>query len=125
MEDLIAEVRLPEDLKLQLAERYASLGTKYATDEVISITQEGGETVQFRINACMKRDNLQDVEEEIVDAVFNALVYKYRRKDEVDDALINVLLGCWHTLKIERAINESKGWDVESRETRSKAKELS
>ena len=54
-----------------LTDRYRELGGKYATDEY---DQETG----LPINSCMQRDNLQECYEELVDAVFNILVYIYR-----------------------------------------------
>ena len=67
---------VPGHLVFDLKERYRTLGEKYATDE---IHEESG----LRINSCMQRDNLQECYEEIVDAVFNVLVFIYRAPDSL------------------------------------------
>jgi len=53
------------------------------------------------VNACMFKDNLQDVEEELIDAIFNALVYLYRNKN-VSDSLLKSLLQAWANLSTEK-----------------------
>jgi len=56
------------------------------------------------VNTCMSKDNLRDVEEEIVDAVFNMLVYLKRdiknRRSSID--LLASLLLAWEFLQLER-----------------------
>ncbi len=73
IEDLIegSTIEIPEALQKDLSQRYAERGGKYATEE---IDEESG----LHINSCMQRDNIQEMYEEIVDAVFNVLVYLKR-----------------------------------------------
>lgn len=71
--DLIAAApqELPIDLMKSLTQRYEQLGEKYATDEI-------HEKTGLKINSCMHRDTLQELYEELVDAMFNCLVYLFR-----------------------------------------------
>ena len=48
----------------------------------------------------MFKDNLQDVEEELVDAIFNTLVYLKRGGD--GEELLERLLGAWELVRGER-----------------------
>ena len=79
-----------------LTDRYRELGGKYATDEYDRETD-------LPINSCMNRDNLQECYEEMVDAVFNCLVYIYRNPELTGGhALLGSLLACVGTLESER-----------------------
>ena len=80
-----------------LNNRYQQHSLEYATAH---IDKASG----LPINACMFKDNLQDVEEELADAIFNTLVFMYRY--EVDDALISSLLGAWETLGTEKKLRK-------------------
>lgn len=57
---------VPEGLALRVRERYATLGDKYMLPDT---TADGRQ-----INACMRKNSFEDIEEELVDATFNALV---------------------------------------------------
>lgn len=80
--------RLPVMLAEEIRERYSKLGTKYMTDEQHS---DG----RF-INACMNNSSIQDAIEEIVDAVFNTLVWIFKTRiagHGFNDNAYQVLIG--------------------------------
>ena len=58
----------------RLAQRYAEHSGEYKTDEYADSDSK------LPVNACMMKDNLLDIEEELVDAIFNALVLNFRNK---------------------------------------------
>ena len=92
IEEIFGQHELPEKLAELLAERYAEHSSEYASD----IEQFDGKF----INTCMFKDNLQDVEEELVDAIFNTLVYLKRGGD--GEELLERLLGAWELVRGER-----------------------
>lgn len=62
--------RIPESLAAWIRERYETLGEKYLTDK---------QYVDGRyINGCMFKSSIQDALEEVVDAVFNVLVWHFK-----------------------------------------------
>ena len=73
-------------------------GQKYATDKV---HEESG----LLINSFMERDNLQECYEELVDAMFNILVYLYRfpDKSKYSGRLFNKIRFAIDSLEEERA----------------------
>lgn len=83
-----AGIPLPEHLEELLRERYREHGPDYATATLRDGVPE---------NACMQKNNLVDVEEELVDAVFNALIYNYRAGGGIYAAprLLSLLLDAW------------------------------
>lgn len=54
------------------------------------------------MNAAMFKDNLQDVEEELVDAVFNALIYLQRTEGKRGGRLMSYLGSTWEILQDAR-----------------------
>ena len=66
---------LPRRLVARLDERYRGLSDAYRTN----ILLKNGRPV----NACMEKDSLKDAEEEVVDAIFNLLVYRLKVKQEL------------------------------------------
>ena len=64
---------VPEALQQVLRQRYDEHAEEYATDEFVK-TDAG----DFPINACMQKDTFQDIEEELVDTIFNTLVLCWR-----------------------------------------------
>lgn len=96
-------VILPTNLSTLLKERYLEHGVEYATSE---IDKESG----LPINACMHLDNLKECEEEVVDAIFNALVFLL--KADVDGMrddggrLLNGLLEVWEGLQRMRGFGK-------------------
>lgn len=79
--------RIPVVLANEVAIRYDTLGGKYLTDQH---TDDGRQ-----INACMFNDSCQDAIEEVVDAVFNVLVWIYKGslKNKIDDDAYTCLMG--------------------------------
>ena len=72
-EELMPELiraRLPALLCDEVEERYRTLGEKYVTD----IVHEDGRY----INGCMYKSSAQDAVEEVIDAVFNTLVWIFK-----------------------------------------------
>ncbi len=84
---VVPQTILPTYLLEDLQERYEKLGGKYASEE---IHEESG----LRINSCMDRDNMQECYEELVDAVFNCLVYIFRNPERGHTLLISLLTAC-------------------------------
>lgn len=66
----ILSAHVPESLAEIIRERYDTLGEKYLTD---AFHFDGR-----RINACMDKSSIQDALEEVVDAVFNTLVWIFK-----------------------------------------------
>lgn len=64
------QARVPQSLAEWITERYAVLGPKYLTDDM----RFDGR----RINACMNKSSVQDALEEVVDSVFNILVWLFK-----------------------------------------------
>lgn len=100
IEDLIdvSPYGISTDLVKSLTERCEKLGEKYATEE---IHEESG----LKINSCMNRDTLQELYEELVDAVFNCLVYMFRfpgRKNGGAKPLLALLLEACSQVDIEK-----------------------
>ena len=75
MDDLLKGIRMPDTLAARLRQRYDEHAMEYATDEVVKV----GDDLIPR-NACLNKNTLQDIEEEVVDALFNVLVLIF--KDE-------------------------------------------
>ena len=84
---------LAPGLVTELEKRYAEHGGEYATEE----RHEDGRVV----NACMTADSFQDIADELVDAMFNALVCNFRHlgKSLFRLALIQEIGFCWFLLK--------------------------
>lgn len=85
MQDLAPDIlraHLSGLLLERVKERYANLGGKYMLP--FPEWQHKGRAM----NACMVKDSRQDIEEEIVDAVFNTLVLllKSRKNDDSNTA---------------------------------------
>lgn len=86
-----------EDLRLrdgrsvwdELLARYEAHGGEYASGEI-------HEPSGLAVNQAMFKNNLVDVEEELVDALFNALVYNFRDRSH-GNYLISAL---FYTFKI-------------------------
>lgn len=98
--------RIPVMLAHEIETRYETLGEKYMTDNRY---QDG----RF-INGCMYKSSVQDALEEIVDAVFNTLVwlFKARNQDEISDNMIQVFLGLveiYSMLCLEREMEIAAG----------------
>ena len=66
---------IPIELDRRIAERYREHGREYTGADIMEIAEGRLQSV----NLCMSKDNLADVEEEIVDAIFNTLILCYRR----------------------------------------------
>jgi hypothetical protein len=62
--------KVPASLVLDITRRYKEYGPKYMTD--------GFHIDGRQINACMQRNSIQDAIEEVVDAVFNVLVWIFK-----------------------------------------------
>lgn len=73
-----------------LNNRYQQHSLEYATAH---IDKASG----LPINACMFKDNLQDVEEELTDAIFNACVFIYREGS--GRKLLEFLIDVWECLQ--------------------------
>ena len=82
------------DMIPDLSKRYKELGGKYALEE---IHKPSG----LPINSCMKRDNLQECYEEMVDAIFNILVYNYRYPERNGSHLLASMLSAVRMLREE------------------------
>lgn len=81
------EARVPASLANWVTERYELLGPKYLTDD---IRHDGR-----RVNSCMNNSSIQLALEEVVDAVFNVLVwiFKLRLAREDQQAAYSALIG--------------------------------
>lgn len=64
---------IPPDLKSLLYQRHRDHEHEYASDEV----HESG----LPVNRCWHKDTVQDIEEELTDAIFNALVLTKKLHD--------------------------------------------
>jgi hypothetical protein len=85
--------KLPPDLLEELTRRYREHGGEYASEEV----RDGKP-----INLAWFKDNLVDVREELVDAIFNALIYNLRSPEQQHgNYLIDGLLYVWRMLQDE------------------------
>src|SRR3990167_2964753 len=78
IELLLAEWRLPQEVVEKLSQRYLEHAGEYVSKEV----HDNG----MPINLAMYKDNLTDIEEELVDAIFNALVFKMRNPEQQEAA---------------------------------------
>lgn len=103
IELILRQSQLPESLSQLLTIRYNEHSAEYATTVI-------DERSELPMNACMFKDNLQDVEEELVDAIFNALVYAYRFPGYGKHAqyLLSSLLIVWSTLSWIREENNGE-----------------
>lgn len=61
---------IPASLAQEIDKRYTELGPKYVTDTV----HDDGR----KVNGCMFKSSVQDALEEVVDAVFNVLVWMFK-----------------------------------------------
>lgn len=84
------EETLPLPLVALLSKRYAAHGAEYASDE---IHEESG----LPVNTCMNLDTLAELEEELVDAIFNSLVAIFRQRRGGHHLLLP-LVECWGLL---------------------------
>ncbi len=86
---------IPEDLLKIVRERYVAHSPEYVSDEI----HHNGKPY----NKCMFSDSLQECEEEIVDAVFNAMIYNTRAELGAtwlsNPTLIEKLIEVWELLK--------------------------
>lgn len=102
IEELMPEVmlaRIPESLARDIRERYATLGTKYLTDQV--------HTDGRKINAMMFTSRVANANEEIVDAAFCMLgtIFKAQaNKEEIPDWSYQVLMGCIEIYSMLKAV---------------------
>ena len=87
------EDRLRLELQQLIAQRYLEHAPEYASAEF----KDG-----IPINLCWYKDSLQDVEEELVDAVFNALIYAMKYPASNAGSLIQSLVMTWDILQRER-----------------------
>lgn len=85
---------LPSALEEQLHSRYDAHGMEYATEEFH--IDENDERVP--INACMTADTYRDIDEELVDAVFNCLVMSHKLEAERDYAKYQSMVAITHRL---------------------------
>lgn len=94
-DELFAGVALPAELAASLKDRYQRFGGEYASDQ---IEPSSG----LPINQCWFKDNLVDVEEELIDATFNAIVHLARVGGS--DQLFKLCLRTWWLCKdLQRA----------------------
>ena len=104
IEDLIAKAPdnwLPDYLQTDLSRRYEQLGAKYASDEI-----HGG--TGLKINSCMTRDNMLELYEELVDAIFNCLVFMFRFPDKARGTeILGLLLEAGEEVAKERKIYDT------------------
>ena len=73
---------MPHSLCTAIAERYAAFGGKYMTDAI----HDGR-----KVNGVMDCDNLQSMNEEVIDAVFNWLAWSIVEHGEVDVKSVETL----------------------------------
>lgn len=85
-----AEKHLPDTLVERVLKRYREHAEEYATKQIDPDTG-------FPVNACMLKDNLPDIEEELVDAVFNALIHCHRKVE--GQYLLERLGECWRIVQ--------------------------
>lgn len=83
---------LPPALVEQLRRRYDEHGGEYATPNI-------HEPTGAPINACMTLNTLDELEEELVDSIFNALVLVFRSERGVGTHLLYRLVDCWALAK--------------------------
>lgn len=102
IDELMPEVllaRIPEALARDIRERYATLGTKYLTEDL--------HTDGRRINAMMYTSRVANANEEIVDAAFCMLgeIFKANvNQEEIPDWTYQVLLGCIEIYSMLKAV---------------------
>lgn len=82
--------RVPSSLVEEIKERYAILGPKYVTEQIYSDGRS--------INGCMLKSSVQDAIEEVVDAVFNTLVWLTKLSHENDEQGFRVSENAGHIL---------------------------
>lgn len=106
LEELLPEdiqAKIPISLFEEIRNRYETLGVKYMTD---TQSDDG----RF-VNGCMYKSSIQDALEEVVDAVFNCLVWIFKERSgqmtegTVSMELIYRLIDVYTIIKVER-INE-------------------
>ena len=99
MDDLLKHAEMPHDLADVLRQRYDEHAEEYATDATMRM-RDG---VDVPINACMTNDTRQDIEDEVVDAIFNALVLLHKHEDpehyEDGRVILQMLRGTWLYLR--------------------------
>ena len=84
----ILKAKLPATLVSEMEDRYATLGTKYLTED---FTPEGRQ-----INGMMYTDRFENCREEIVDAVFCILGQIFKEQaagNTLDDNIYIILMG--------------------------------
>ena len=90
LEDFLAF--LPFDLVLQVISRYEQHGEEYLLDDKIG---------DRRINKVMQSDNIQLIEEEITDAVFNVLALVFRYGENIGGGgILGSLVSAWQELQL-------------------------
>ncbi len=91
---------LSAPLRKEIATRYEELGPKYLTDEL--------HTDGRKINGCMQKNSAQDALEEVVDAVFNMLVLRFKGY-AVGNILPSLLDAYTRLLAMQQAIDLELG----------------
>lgn len=108
IDDLMPHVMLgliPGALAQEIKERYENLGLKYLTNKR---TEDGR-----WINACMDKSSVQDAREEVIDAVFNTLVWifkGYKSKDGISPnsyPVLKNLIECYSILLTEKELGDA------------------
>ncbi len=107
MDDLlnnIPRIHLPSNLKAQLRKRYDEHAMEYATEKLHE---------NVPINACMDKDTIKDIEEELVDACFNALILIHKcseigryASDSHEGLLWSSLIDIWGQLELIRRLED-------------------
>lgn len=108
IDELMPHVMLgfvPGALAQEVTERYENLGLKYLTNKK---TEDGR-----WVNACMDKSSVQDCREEVIDAVFNTLVWIFKgSKSEQGIApnaypVLKNLIECYGILLTEKELEDA------------------
>ena len=91
---------IPIELDRRIAERYREHGREYTGADIMEIAEGRLQSV----NLCMSKDNLADVEEELTDAAFNALIFCYRQGDS---RLLKRIIDVWQFCQSLRRYEDS------------------
>lgn len=96
-EELFGDIHwIPKDVVDQLRERYAAHGPEYLGPNSMPDGR--------RINLCMERNSAQDALEEVIDAIFNLLVLRFKGKHYTGP--MRNLLSAYSSLKVMRDYEE-------------------
>lgn len=90
---------LPVTLYDVLEQRYKDLGPRYLTDQFYNDGRQ--------INGCMFKSSVQDCLEEVVDAIFNTMVWMFKERIGLGDSdnsvnIFHGLVAIFTSLAIER-----------------------